>query len=404
MLRPTLRISPLLILLVLAGCKVQASASASLTADDGLELDASASASPDGDASAAIVRVTIRKQGDELVQEGGQINFAYDAAELEGDQTFATLQAYADLLETYPEITLRIEGHTDSRGSDSRNRALSQRRAEAVRDWLIAHGIDGERLEAKGLGEDQPETAEPPECHDKKADDAAPWCDETIWSANRRSEFHIVKGGETLAEGEVRATPSPAAADVVPPVGKPGFGPGVYLYGSPGLFSATIANRDESLSRRLSYRWGVGVGYLWRRERFAAALGLGVSHTPVRIDPGSPRCALIECVSANDLLLDVELRIGGGSPRLLGYVLFAPGLALGISRVDNLRYTTPGFGLDFGAGLWGLVWRGLFLGGEALVTPGIYADRAPSFHSSTSSVGLALRVLMGWQFGWRPRR
>lgn len=385
---------------MLAGCKVSASASATITADD-VELDARV------DADSAVLRVTIRKQGDELVQEGGQINFGYDAATLEGEQTFTTLQAFADTLTQFPEVAVRIEGHTDSRGSDSRNRELSQRRAEAVRDWLIEHGIAAERLEALGRGEDSAKIPEPPECHNKKADTAADWCEEKVWSNNRRSEFRIVKGGETLPDGELvnpeRAPVSPEPDDVARDEGSPGFWPGIYIYASPALFTTPIATRDEILTRQLSYRWGLGAGYLWRRQRFVAALGLGFSHVPVRFRPTSQRCTTLGCISANDLLIDAELRIGGGAPRLIGYALIAPGLALGISNDSAGRYVTPGFGLDLGAGLWGLVWRGLFLGGEALVTPTIYAGSVTNFHASTTHVGFALRFLAGWHFGWRPR-
>jgi outer membrane protein OmpA-like peptidoglycan-associated protein len=375
------------------GCTVQAAAHASVGVDD-VRLGAGV--------SAEVIRLHV--EGDELVHEGGEINFAYDAAELEGERTFATLEAYAELLHTYPEVHLRIEGHTDSRGPDARNRSLSQRRAEAVRDWLMDHGVAPERLVAQGFGEDRPKIEEPLLCYNRKAEDAPPWCEGEIWSYNRRSEFHVIEGAETLPTGELTTTETraerPPAAEASRP---PGFDSGAYVYLSPGLLSATLGDRDEVLARQLSYRWGAGAGYLWRRERFAAAFGLGLSHVPVVIDGGSPRCALIQCVSAHDLLLDAELRIGGGSRRLLGYVLFAPGLALGASQVGSARITTAGFGLDFGVGLWGLIWRGLFVGGEALVNPIVYAHNAPAFHSGTTAVGLGLRALAGWQFGGRHR-
>lgn len=392
-------------LFVLAGCKVSASASATLDAGgvelSGEEIELDARLEVD---SAAVVRVTIRKQGDELVQQGGQINFAYDAATLEGEQTFATLQAFADTLTQFPEVAVRIEGHTDSRGSDSRNRELSQRRAEAVRDWLIEHGIAADRLEALGRGEDSPKVAEPRECHNKKAETAAEWCEERVWSSNRRSEFRIVKGGETLPDGEIATSDDGGPEDQVALDGRgPGFWPGLYIYASPALFTTPIATSDEILTRRISYRWGLGLGYLWRRDRFMAALGLGFSHVPVSLRPNSGRCAELGCFSAHDLLLDAELRIGGGGPRVVGYALLAPGLALGVSQDEVGRQLTPGFGLDFGVGVWGLVWRGLFLGGEALVTPTVYAGSVTNFHASTTHVGFALRLLVGWHFGWRPR-
>jgi outer membrane protein OmpA-like peptidoglycan-associated protein len=49
-----------------------------------------------------------------------------------------------------------VEGHTDNTGSDSYNLKLSQQRADAVRQYLLAKGISGTRIEAKGFGEMQP--------------------------------------------------------------------------------------------------------------------------------------------------------------------------------------------------------------------------------------------------------
>jgi OOP family OmpA-OmpF porin len=51
---------------------------------------------------------------------------------------------------------VEVDGHTDSRGSDAHNLDLSQRRAAAVRQYLVGHGIAPERLEAQGFGESKP--------------------------------------------------------------------------------------------------------------------------------------------------------------------------------------------------------------------------------------------------------
>ena len=60
-------------------------------------------------------------------------------------------------MRAYPQITkVRVEGHTDSRGKDSYNLDLSQRRAEAVSTYLQGRGIDSDRLVAEGFGETQP--------------------------------------------------------------------------------------------------------------------------------------------------------------------------------------------------------------------------------------------------------
>jgi outer membrane protein OmpA-like peptidoglycan-associated protein len=62
----------------------------------------------------------------------------------------------ADFLKENPERTVRIEGHTDSTGSITTNLVLSQRRAEAVADTLVAAGVDRGRIVSTGLGPDFP--------------------------------------------------------------------------------------------------------------------------------------------------------------------------------------------------------------------------------------------------------
>jgi outer membrane protein OmpA-like peptidoglycan-associated protein len=55
-----------------------------------------------------------------------------------------------------PSARIRIAGHTDNVGAPARNRALSESRAQAVRDYLVSHGIDAGRVEAVGFGDTQP--------------------------------------------------------------------------------------------------------------------------------------------------------------------------------------------------------------------------------------------------------
>ena len=94
-------------------------------------------------------------------------------------QSHPLLDDVAAILAAHPELKkIRIEGHTDSRGSDSYNLDLSQRRAEAVRAYLVAKGISADRLEAIGYGETKPidprETAE-------------------AWEKNRRVDFFVAE-------------------------------------------------------------------------------------------------------------------------------------------------------------------------------------------------------------------
>ncbi|MEZ5455639.1 MAG: OmpA family protein [Lysobacteraceae bacterium] len=68
----------------------------------------------------------------------------------------ANLQRVVEFVQSQPTSRVLIEGHTDSQGSANLNQVLSQKRAEAVREALIAAGVDGGRLQALGAGEDRP--------------------------------------------------------------------------------------------------------------------------------------------------------------------------------------------------------------------------------------------------------
>lgn len=72
-------------------------------------------------------------------------------------QSFPILEELAKVILEHPHIErIAVEGHTDDVGSDVVNLRLSQRRAEAVRDFLVAKGVDPSRLEAVGFGESRP--------------------------------------------------------------------------------------------------------------------------------------------------------------------------------------------------------------------------------------------------------
>ena len=71
--------------------------------------------------------------------------------------SFDILNQVAQVLKGNPQLVrIRIEGHTDSKGNDAYNKKLSQARAESVRNYLVAKGIDSNRLVPAGFGEEQP--------------------------------------------------------------------------------------------------------------------------------------------------------------------------------------------------------------------------------------------------------
>ena len=71
-------------------------------------------------------------------------------------RSFGLLSEIANVLQSRPTMQVRIEGHTDARGTAKHNLALSQARAEAVRVHLAGLGVDGDRMNAQGFGSEQP--------------------------------------------------------------------------------------------------------------------------------------------------------------------------------------------------------------------------------------------------------
>jgi outer membrane protein OmpA-like peptidoglycan-associated protein len=66
------------------------------------------------------------------------------------------LQGIATVMKENPSYKLNVTGHADDRASDAYNMALSQRRADAVRNYLISQGISGDRITTTAMGERQP--------------------------------------------------------------------------------------------------------------------------------------------------------------------------------------------------------------------------------------------------------
>ncbi len=84
------------------------------------------------------------------------VTFAFNSAALDA-QARATLARQASFIRQFPEATFRVFGHTDAVGSDSYNRRLGMRRANAVVHYLVTHGVSRARLEATvSHGETQP--------------------------------------------------------------------------------------------------------------------------------------------------------------------------------------------------------------------------------------------------------
>ncbi|MCK6521795.1 OmpA family protein [Myxococcota bacterium] len=113
-------------------------------------------------------------------------------------ESYKLLDDVASIMKEHPELKLvRIEGHTDSRGDDAFNMDLSQRRTEAVRNYLINKGVEANRLEAKGYGETKP---------------LVQGNNEAAWAKNRRVDFFIVERTDMAVDGQpkpVEGAPKP---------------------------------------------------------------------------------------------------------------------------------------------------------------------------------------------------
>ncbi len=84
-----------------------------------------------------------------------EVMFDFDSATLKSG-AYAEIGRVANVLNRYPQTTIRVEGHTDSKGSEQYNQDLSQRRAQAVKDALTQRGVDSRRIQTIGFGESQP--------------------------------------------------------------------------------------------------------------------------------------------------------------------------------------------------------------------------------------------------------
>ncbi|HEY6862135.1 MAG TPA: peptidoglycan-associated lipoprotein Pal [Pseudolabrys sp.] len=128
-------------------------------------------AGEDAQANAA-GQATPGSQQDFVVNVGDRVFFETDSSELT-TQSRATLDKQAQWLTNYSQYSqFTIEGHADERGTREYNIALGARRAQAVRDYLISRGIQGQRMRTISYGKERPVAV----CNDI-----------SCWSQNRRA-------------------------------------------------------------------------------------------------------------------------------------------------------------------------------------------------------------------------
>jgi peptidoglycan-associated lipoprotein len=92
---------------------------------------------------------------DFVINVGDRVYFDYDKYDIRADAE-PVLAAQAAWLSRYPSVTVRIEGNADERGTREYNLALGARRANSIKDFLVAHGISAGRIETVSYGKEMP--------------------------------------------------------------------------------------------------------------------------------------------------------------------------------------------------------------------------------------------------------
>ena len=147
----------------------------------GDSVSGSSSSSATGSTSAAETKsatapssatsATQMSDAEKLAQVGNTVYFGFDSAELSGSAQ-ATLDRQAAFFNVNPALLIIVEGHADERGTREYNLALGDRRATAVRDYLLAKGLNSARIRTVSYGKERP---------------AVSGSNEDSWKRNRRA-------------------------------------------------------------------------------------------------------------------------------------------------------------------------------------------------------------------------
>ena len=132
----------------------------------------------------------VERVGEGIVVEfSSAVLFGFDQADLSSDAK-ANLDKLVTVLNTYPDTNIEVQGHTDSKGSETYNQNLSVKRATSVSEYLVAKEITAGRIITKGFGETLPE-------YDNETEEGR--------AQNRRVEFLITANEKMVAEAAAQA-------------------------------------------------------------------------------------------------------------------------------------------------------------------------------------------------------
>ena len=130
-----------------------------------------ASTSSSGSTSSGSTAAMQTSNSDKLAQVGDTVYFGFDSSELDTDSQIM-LDRQAAFLNVNPTLVVIVEGHADERGTREYNLALGDRRAVAVRDYLLAKGLNAARIRTVSYGKERP---------------VIEGSNDSAWSKNRRA-------------------------------------------------------------------------------------------------------------------------------------------------------------------------------------------------------------------------
>lgn len=162
--------------LALAACESSPEVNSSATGDGSASGASAGQAGTGGPVSSGVVSQQVGAQSpgsaeDFVVNVGDRVLFGFDRFDL-SPEARTIIENQVIWLKRFPSVTISVEGHTDERGTREYNLALGDRRATAVRDYLVALGLEQNRVKTVSFGKERPVDG-------RSAEDA--------WSKNRRS-------------------------------------------------------------------------------------------------------------------------------------------------------------------------------------------------------------------------
>lgn len=167
---------------LIAGCETAPETSAATSGAGGFQVGSSTRAAPSASAESMPMKAmgpAAGSQEDLVANVGDRVFFGYDKSNISSEAQ-TVLQRQGAWLKSNPSVKVTIEGHADERGTREYNLALGERRANTVKNYLTALGIDRGRVKTISYGKERP---------------VALGSNEAAWAQNRRGVTMVTGAG-----------------------------------------------------------------------------------------------------------------------------------------------------------------------------------------------------------------